>query len=68
MDAQSTIEELKRRNEALEEQLRLLKKGNDVGKLDTLYVNPEGAKCLVLGDSIARNVGTDKTNMRVECF
>jgi hypothetical protein len=42
-----------------------LKKGND-GKLDTLYVNLEGAKCLVLGDSIARNVGTDKANMRVE--
>jgi hypothetical protein len=25
-------------------------------------------KCLVLGDSIVRNVGAEKPNMRVECF
>ena len=25
-------------------------------------------KCLVLGDSIVRNVGVEKPNMRVECF
>jgi hypothetical protein len=25
-------------------------------------------KCLVLGDSIVRNVGTEKPNMGVECF
>ena len=31
-------------------------------------VKPVGEKCLVLGDSIARNVGAEKPNMRVECF
>ena len=25
-------------------------------------------KCLVLSDSIVRNVGTEKPNMRVKCF
>jgi len=27
-----------------------------------------GEKCLVLGDSIIRNTGAEKPNMRVECF
>jgi hypothetical protein len=67
-DAQTQIEELKRTNKALEEQLVLLKNRKDVGKLDTERVKHGGAKCLVLGDSIVRNVGTDKTNMRAECF
>jgi hypothetical protein len=67
-DAQIQIEELKRKNEALEEQLILMKDGQDVGKRDTVQVKPGGAKCLVLGDSIVRNVGEDKTIMRVECF
>jgi hypothetical protein len=31
-------------------------------------VKPGSAKCLVLDDSIVRNVGTDKTNMKVEYF
>jgi hypothetical protein len=31
-------------------------------------VKPVGKKCLVLGDSIVRNVGAGKSNMRVECF
>jgi hypothetical protein len=67
-DAQTQIEELKRTNKALEEQLVLMKNGKDVGKLDTERVKHGGAKCLVLGDSIVRNVGTDKSSMRVECF
>ena len=29
---------------------------------------PGGEKCLVMGDSIVRNVGAGKANMRVECF
>ena len=27
-----------------------------------------GEKCLVLGDSILRNVGAENSDMRVECF
>jgi len=31
-------------------------------------VKPVGEKCLVLGDSIVRNVGAGKSNITVECF
>jgi hypothetical protein len=31
-------------------------------------VKPVSEKCLVLGDSIVRKVGAEKSNMRVECF
>jgi len=27
-----------------------------------------GEKCLLLGDSTVRNAGTEKPNMRVDCF
>jgi hypothetical protein len=67
-DAQIQIEGLKWTNQALEEQLLRCKKGKYVGKRDTVKVKPRGAKCLVLGDSIVRNVGAGKTNTRVECF
>jgi hypothetical protein len=62
------LERLRDLDEALEEQLILMKDGQDVSKRDTVQVKPGGAKCLVLGDSIVRNVGEDKTIMRVECF
>jgi hypothetical protein len=42
--------------------------GKDIGKLDMVEVKPGGAECLVLGDSIARNVGAANANMRAECF
>jgi hypothetical protein len=66
--AQIQIEELTRRNKALEEQLLLTENGKDVGKQDMVTVQPGREKCLVLGDSIIRNVGAEKSNMRVECF
>jgi hypothetical protein len=66
-DAQIQIEELKLRNKALEEQL-LTENGKYVGKGDTVTLKPVGEKCLVLGDSIGRNVGAEKSNKRVECF
>ena len=59
-DAQIQIEELKQRNKALEEQLLLTQNGKDVGKGDMVKVKPVGEKCLVLGDSIVRNVGAGK--------
>jgi len=67
-DAQIQTEELKRRNKALEEQILQTEKGKDVGKRDTVMVKPVVEKCLVLGDSIVRNAGAEKPNMRVECF
>ena len=33
-----------------------------------MAVKPRREKCLVLGDSIVRNVGAEKSDMRVECF
>jgi hypothetical protein len=62
------IEKLTRRNKALGKQLRLAEKGNDVEKRDTVTVKPRRERCLVVGDSIVRNVGADKSDMRVECF
>ena len=65
--AQIQIEELKRIDKALEEQLLLSESGKDVGKGDTVTVKLVGEKCLVLGDSIVRNVGAQKSK-RVQCF
>jgi hypothetical protein len=67
-DAQIQIEDLKRRNKALEEQLLRTENGKDVGKGKTVTVKPVREKCLVLGDSIIRNVEAEKSNMRFECF
>jgi TolA-binding protein len=64
-EAQIRIEELKRRNKALEEQILLTENEKDVGKGETVTVRPVGEKCLVLGDSTVRNVGAEKANMRV---
>ena len=36
-------------------------------RYDTEQERQEGERCLVLGDSIVRNVGTEQ-NMAVECF
>jgi hypothetical protein len=52
------IDELERNNRALEDQLLLAAAGKEVGKQDTAQVKHEVKKCLVLGDSIVRNVGT----------
>jgi len=67
-DAQIEIEELKRRNKAMEEQLLRTENGKDVGKGGTVTVKPVGEKCSVLGDSIVRNAGAEKSNMKFECF
>jgi hypothetical protein len=52
------IDDLTRKNKALEEQLRLATARRDAGERDTVPGDREGGKCLVLGDSIIRNVGT----------
>jgi lysophospholipase L1-like esterase len=66
-DAQNQIEELQRKNKALEDQLLQTENGKNIENGDTV-AKPVGVKCLVLGDSIVRNVGAGKSDMRVECF
>jgi hypothetical protein len=52
------IENLKRKNKMLEEQLRGASAGCEVGRRDTMHRQYDGAECLVPGDSIIRNVET----------
>jgi hypothetical protein len=56
------------KNDALEQQLLLVGNTKDAVKRDTVKVKPGCAECLVLGNSIVKNVGAGKINMRVECF
>ena len=58
--AQTQIKELKRENKVLEKQLLLTENGKNVGKGDTVTVKLVDEKCVVLGDSIIRNVGAEK--------
>jgi hypothetical protein len=46
----------------------LAENGKDTEKRDTVTVKPTSERCLVLGDSIVRNVGTDESDMKVQCF
>ena len=39
-----------------------------IGNRDMVTVRSGGEKCLLLGDSIVRNVGAENSNMRVVCF
>jgi hypothetical protein len=62
------IDDLTRKNKALEEKLRLATAGREIGRRDTVLGDCKVGKCLVLGDSIIRNVGTQCSDMKVECF
>lgn len=62
------IEDLRRKNKRMEEQLRVAAAGSEVGRCDKVQEHHEGEKCLVLGDSVIQNVGTEHRNMVVECF
>jgi hypothetical protein len=42
--------------------------GGEVGRRDTVSGQHQGGKCLVLGDSVIRNVGSDSSDMIIECF
>jgi hypothetical protein len=46
----------------------LAENGKCVEKPDTVTVEPRREACLMLGEYIVRNVGADKSDMRVECF
>jgi hypothetical protein len=67
-DALHQIDTLRKKNKALEEHLLLAAAGTEVGRSDTVPGHPKGGECLVLGDSIIRNVGTEYPDMKVECF
>ena len=58
------IDELKTRNRELEERLRLVETGKRNSVADKQIV----AKCIVVGDSLLRNVGAEQEGMNVECF
>ena len=62
------IDDLTRKNKALEEQLRLASAGREVGRRDTVPGDRKGGECIVLGESIVRIVGTECSVMKVECF
>ena len=62
------IDTLTRKNKAVEEQLQLAAAGREVGRRDTVPCHLKGGECLVLGDSIIRNVGTECSDMKFECF
>ena len=53
------IDNIARKNKALEDQLRLATAGREVGRRDTVPGDRKGGECLVLGDSIIRNIGTE---------
>jgi hypothetical protein len=65
-NALQQIEELKRKNKGLEEQLRRAVAGFKVGRHDTVQRQDKGSECLVLGDSIIRNVESE--HVSVQCF
>jgi hypothetical protein len=61
------IDDLTRKNKALNEELRSATVGREVGRWNTVPGNRKGDECLVLGDSIKRNVGTEFSDKKVEC-
>jgi hypothetical protein len=62
------IDELTRKNKTLEEQLRLETAARKVGRRDTVPGDRKSGEGLVLGDSMIQNVGTECSDMKVECF
>jgi hypothetical protein len=58
------IDELKARNRELETRLQMA----GTGESDTVQTKQTFTKCIVVGDSIVRNVGSEHADMKVECF
>ena len=59
LNAVIQIDYVARKNEKLEEQLRLATAGREAGRRDTVLADGSGAECLALGDSIIRNAGCE---------
>jgi hypothetical protein len=62
------IDDLTRKNKVLEEELRLSTAEREVGRREKASGYRKGGECLVLGESIIRNVGTECPDMKFECF
>jgi len=62
------IDDLRSKNKALEEQLLLATAGREVGRRDTVPGDGTGGECLLLGESIMRNVGTECSVIKVKWF
>ena len=62
------IDDLTRKSNAMEEHLRLAAAGREVGRQDTVPGSLKGGGCFVLGGWIKRNVGTECSDTKVECF
>ena len=62
------INNLTRKNKALEEQLRVATAGREVGRRDMVPVDCKCGECSVLSDSIIRKVESECSYMKVECF
>jgi len=58
------IDELIARNRELEAKLHMV----GTGERDIVTTKQNVTKCLVVGDSIVRNVGAELGDMKVECF
>ena len=58
------IDELKARNRELYAKLQM----TGTGERDTITTKQKVTKCLVVGDSVVRNVGAERADMNVECF
>ena len=58
------IDELKARNRELE--AKLLMAG--IGNRDTMPTEQKVTRCVVVGDSILRNIGAGHADMTVQCF
>ena len=58
------IDELQVRNRELEPKLQMA----GTGDKDSMSTKQKVVKCMVVGDSLVRNVGADHGNMEVECF
>ena len=67
-DALHQIDILTRKNKALEEKLQLAADRREVGRRDTVPGDLKGGECLVLGDSIIRNVGNECPNIKLSVF
>jgi len=58
------IDKLKARNRELESKLLMA----GTGERDTIPTKQQFTKCVVVGDSIVRNVGAEHADMKLECF
>jgi len=67
-DAVQEIDTQRRKKKSLEEKLRLATEGREVGNTLKVQGHPKRGECLVLGDSIIRNVGIECPDIKVGCF